>query len=147
MPQKRVACFCSLEYEKEVGLKGPDIVEKQIPKDIKDILVGWSKYYHRWWFLHYLLGAVGTISSITVASQPKILINIPYLFDILAWIAAICIALITFLMPSRRAKAYVAAWRLLFHATNKFKHSDNGSIDELFEALKKGEELIGSTDP
>lgn len=97
--------------------------------------------------MHYLFGAVGTIFSITVASQPKILTNIPYLFDVLAWIAAICMALITFLMPSRRAKAYVAAWRLLNHAASKYKLSDNGSIDELLDAFKKGEELIGSADP
>ena len=120
---------------------------RPLPEEIEQLLTAWYKYFHKWWAVHYFLGIIGTICAITVASQPKFLLDIPYLLDALAWISAICMALITFLMPSRRAKAYVAAWRLLNDACNRFKLDQQFPIQELLDAVKKGEEIIGRSDP
>jgi len=120
---------------------------RPLPEPIDLLLTAWYKYFHKWWAVHYFLGIMGTICAITVASQPKFLLNIPYLLDGAAWISAICMALITFLMPSRRAKAYVAAWRLLNDACNRFQIDKQFPIQELLDAVKKGEEIIGRSDP
>jgi len=55
--------------------------------------------------------------------------------------------LMTFLMPSRRAKAYVNAWRILNDACNRYKMDENYQISELLNAVKKGEEIIAPSDP
>lgn len=120
---------------------------RSLPDEIEQLLSAWSKFFHNWWAIHYILGIMGTVCAITVASQPKFLLNIPYLLDGFAWISAICIALITFLMPSRRAKAYVAAWRLLNDACSRFKMDEQYSVQELLDAVKKGEDIIGHSDP
>lgn len=118
-----------------------------LPDEIEQLLLAWDKYFHTWWVVHYVLGIAGTICAITVASQPKFLSAIPYLIDGFAWISAICIALITFLMPSRRAKAYVSAWRILNDACNRYKMDETYSTQELLNAVKKGEDIIASSDP
>ena len=120
---------------------------KTLPNEIEQLLLAWDKYFHTWWAVHYTLGITGTISAISVASQPKFLLGIPYLFDGFAWISAVCIALMTFLMPSRRAKAYVNAWRILNDACNRYKMDGNYQISELLNAVKKGEEIIAPSHP
>ena len=120
---------------------------KEIPKEIEELCRAWYKYFHRWWIAHYTFGALATACSITVASHPHFLQTIPYFIDIVAWLAAVCIALIVFLMPSRRARAYVAAWRLLCDACNRYKIDDNYQIKELLDAVKEGEKIIASSDP
>ncbi len=120
---------------------------KTLPNEIEQLLLAWDKYFHTWWVVHYTLGITGTISAISVASQPKFLLGVPYLLDGFAWISAVCIALMTFLMPSRRAKAYVNAWRILNDACNRYKLDEDYPISELLNAVKKGEEIIAPSDP
>jgi hypothetical protein len=120
---------------------------RSLPSEIQQLLSAWDRFFHAWWLFHYTLGIAGTIASITVASNPKILQGCPHVIDSLAWMSAICIALITFLMPSRRAKAYVAAWRLLNDACNRYKLDPTYPVQELLNAATKGEEIISSADP
>lgn len=120
---------------------------RTLPSEIEQLLSAWDRYFHNWWVVHYVLGIAGSAFAITVASQPKFLLGVPYLIEGFAWISAICIALITFLMPSRRAKAYVNAWRILNDACNRYKMDESYTIKELLDAVKEGEKLIGSSDP
>jgi hypothetical protein len=106
-----------------------------IPDEIEQRLSAWRRYFTRWWNVHYALGITGTVSSILVASQPKFLSNINHLMEIFALISAICIVLITFLMPSRRAKAYVSAWRILTDACTRNRVDETYSKRELLDAL------------
>lgn len=82
-----------------------------------------------------------------MASQPKFLLALPYLGEGFPWISAICIALISFLMPSRRAKAYVNTWRMLNDACNRYKLHEKYTIEELLNTVKEGERIIGTSDP
>lgn len=121
---------------------------REIPKKITDLLHIWDKLFHRWWVYHYLLSIAGIIASITVASNPKFLSGYhPEILSILAWLSALCMTLITFLMPSRRARAYVAAWRLLYDACSRYELDDTYPMKELIDIMKKGEDIISSSDP
>mgnify|MGYP001608207561 CR=1 FL=1 len=116
---------------------------REIPKKITDLLHIWDKLFHRWWVYHYVLSIAGIIASITVASNPKFLSGYyPEMFSIFAWLSALCMTLVTFLMPSRRARAYVAAWRLLFDACSRYELEDTYSMKELLDTVKKGEDII-----
>ena len=122
--------------------------QNEIPKEVIDIEKAWSKLFHRWWFLHYLIGILGAFSAVTVASNPQILLKVPYSFDILAWASAICVSLLTFLEPKKRGRGYVAAWRLLHEEIGKYKYSDNPEegVGQLFVTIRKGEEFIARLD-
>jgi hypothetical protein len=123
------------------------MTSRTLPLEIEQLLSAWGKYFHSWWTVHYIFGIVGSVCAITVASQPKFLLGLPYLIEGFAWISAICIALITFLMPSRRARAYVNAWRILNDACNRYKMDEKYTIKELLDAVKEGEKIISTADP
>ncbi len=123
------------------------MTSRTLPTEIEQLLLAWDKYFHTWWAVHYGLGITGSVCAITVASQPKFLLALPHLGEGFAWISAICIALITFLMPSRRAKAYVNAWRILNDACNRYKLDEKYTIEELLNGVKDGEGIIGTSDP
>ena len=124
-----------------------DRTRREIPEEIDMLRRNWWRYFHRWWAIHYTLGIVGTVSSITVAAWPQHEIAIPYLLGTLSWTAAICVALLTVYVPSRRAKAYAAAWRILHAACNRYVLDSSTSPLTLVEAVEKGENIIAGSDP
>lgn len=119
----------------------------KIPEDVERIYRDWNWYRRVWWFLHYLIGLLGIVSSYTVASKPQVLQGIPLLLNSIAWVSAVCVGLLVFLEPRKRARAYTAAWRLLHTAVGKFRH-DRKQIapDVLFDAISHGEEFIAKLD-
>jgi len=123
------------------------LVPRALPTEIEQLLVAWDRYFHNWWAVHYILGIAGTVCAITVASRPKFLLAVPYLIEGFAWISAICIVLVIFLMPSRRAKSYVNAWRILNDACNRYKMDERYTIEKLLDAVKECEKIIGASDP
>ena len=120
--------------------------KNDIPEEITSIHNAWKRLYHRWWAIHYTVGLTGTISAITVASNPKFLSGVPLSLDILAWISAVSVAVLTFLEPKKRARAYVAAWRLIHEEMGKYRYGETESIKALFTTVRKGEEIIARLD-
>ncbi len=118
-----------------------------IPPHVERIYTSWNFFRKLWWFYHYLIGVVGVVAAITVANKPQVLEEIPVLLNSIAWLSALCVALLTFLEPKKRARAYTAAWRLLHKEIGKFQHgasSENPAT--LFEAVSQGEEFIAKLD-
>lgn len=133
-------------------------MQRQLPKDVQETLSAWLVYKHRWWFVHYFFGISALVGSVTVASRPlrtvrrdapktrrEFLTRLG--FDIIAWFTAVCIAMVTFLMPSRRARAYVAAARILSDARNRYVNDPNYPLQKLLDAVKEGEDLIARAEP
>jgi hypothetical protein len=122
------------------------LAENEIPRDVpEEIDIHrrlWVRFNHRWKALHYTLGVVATCFAITVAAQPGFLKAIPHLLEAIAWASAVCVALITFLMPSRRARSYVGAARILTDACNRYRLDPNFRMKQLLDAVKEGEDLI-----
>lgn len=112
---------------------------KQLPKDIGETLDAWLAYKRRWWFIHYFFGISALVGAVTVASG--------YGFTIVAWYTAVCVAIVTFLTPSRRARAYVSAARILSDARNRYLNDPDYPLEKLLDAVKEGEDLIARADP
>jgi len=135
------------EHEDMLDQRGP---MRELPKDVAETLDFWLHHKFKWWRLHYGLGVAALLCSVTVASGPKfehLFSAGPLILDILAWISAICIALVTFLMPTRRARAYVAASRVLSDARNRYINDPNYPLKKLLDAVKEGEDIIERSDP
>lgn len=115
---------------------------REIPPEVEEHRIIWVRFNRRWRKIHYVLGVTATVFAITVASQPSLLKSVPGLLGVVAWISAICVALITFLVPLRRAKGYVEAARLLTDACNRYKLDPSFKMKHLLDALKEGEHLI-----
>jgi hypothetical protein len=118
-----------------------------IPDEIEQRVAAWKRYIDRWWLVHYILGITGTVSSIIVASRPAFMSRINYLVEGFALLAAACFVTITFLMPARRARAYVSAWRLLAHACTSYKVDQSYTLERLLNALAEREKIIENSDP
>lgn len=119
-----------------------DEIPRVVPEEIDAHRRLWVRFNRRWKMLHYALGISATASAITVASQPEFLKSIPHLLEAVAWTAALCVALITFLVPSRRARSYVSAARTLTDACNRYRFDPEYKMKQLLDAVKHGEELI-----
>ena len=117
-----------------------------IPKDVDARLRAWQRLYHRWYFIHYVVGIAGIVCSITVASKPEFGAKIPYLIDSLAWGSSVAIALLAFLVPIRKARVYAAAWRRISDACGRYAHDENVPTQKLYDAIKRGEDLIEGSD-
>ena len=126
------------------------MTKRELPKDVAETLDFWLHHKFRWWRLHYGLGITALFCSVTVASRPKLanLLSVaPTVLDVLAWVSAICIALITFLGPTRRARAYVAASRVLSDARNRYVNDPTYPLEQLLDAVQQGEDIIARSDP
>ena len=117
-----------------------------IPEEVEKIGKAWHFYFRTWWFFHYFIGVAGVVSAITVANNPKFLQAMPFVLDGLAWFSAICVSLLTFLEPKKRARAYVAAWRVLHKEMGSFRYGSSPDAIPLFDAVKKGEDIIAQSD-
>lgn len=136
----------------------PAVESRTLPKDIEETLSVWLAYKHRWWFIHYFFGTSALIGSVTIASRPLRTVRreapksrrdffAALGFDVVAWASAVCVAMVTFLTPSRRARAYVAAARILSDARNRYLNDPNYPLEKLLDAVQQGEELIERADP
>ena len=132
-----------MNEKREESLANQD-EERTFSKNIEQRLIVWKRRFYICWFLHYFLGLLGIASAITVAIRPSFLWK--FALDILAWIAAISIVLITFLTPSRQASAYNKAWIILSNAYDKYKMK-LCSAKEVLNARQKGESIIMSKAP
>lgn len=123
---------------------------RELPKDVAETLDFWLHHKFKWWRLHYCLGIAALLCSVTVASGPKfehLFSAAPVILDALAWISAICIAMVTFLGPTRRARAYVAAARVLSDARNRYVNDPKYPLNKLLDAVQEGEDIIARSDP
>ena len=118
-----------------------------IPADVEQIYRAWNRYRKIWWRLHYLIGFVGVVASITAANKPQFMEGYPEWLNGIAWLSALCVALLVFLDPKRRGVAYTAAWRILHKEIGQFTHG-SGDIPpvRLFDAIAQGEEVIAKLD-
>lgn len=106
-----------------------------------------AKYRAGWRVCHYTLGISATIASIVAGSIGIYLPRYPIIVAGLSSFSAISIALVSFLLPSRKAKAYSEAWRILNNACNEYVFKPEIKIDTLIEAEAKAEELVRLSDP
>lgn len=110
--------------------------------DIESLRRSWMRARLFWSVVHYVLGTVATVTSISVAARPAFLVSLPPTLEILAYLSAVCIALLTFLVPARMGRGDIRAWRVLTVACNLYKHDPGFELAKLLKAVKEGEEYI-----
>jgi hypothetical protein len=121
--------------------------QNPVPKDIEELYSSWVFLRKSWWFCHYFIGIVGVLAAITSANKPQFLQTEPLLLNAVAWLAAVCVSILTFLEPKKRARAYTSAWRVLHRAIGTYKHSSTlPEATTLYEAVTQGEEIIAKLD-
>lgn|SRR5258705_81109 len=89
----------------------------------------WLKRSQQWYFAFYLLGGLSVVLTVTVASRPSFISSNPLVFADLAWAAAVFQGLSTFLIASRKAAAYRAAWRVLWMARLRYIQREKTADD------------------
>ena len=123
------------------------LTSNPVPPDVERIHKSWVFFRKSWWLCHYVVGVVGVVAAITVANKPLVLQDLPLLLNGIAWLSAICVSLLTFLEPKKRARAYTAAWRVLHKAIGTYRHSASPQDPAiLFDAVTQGEELVAKLD-
>lgn len=121
---------------------------KRMPKEIEATLSVWMTLRWRWWVYHYALGIVALLCSITVASRPQLQSLVPEaLVNVIAWVAALAVGLITFLAPSKKARSYAMAARVLSDARNRYESDPDYPVQKLLDAVRDGEEHVSRSDP
>lgn len=120
--------------------------EPSIPDDVNHLYKSWVFYRRTWWALHYFIGISGVIAAITSANKPQFLEGSPAILNSISWFSAVCVAVLTFLEPKKRARAYAAAWRILHKAIGVHKHGHSANQVDLYEAISQGEDIISKLD-
>jgi len=111
------------------------MAEQDLASLADERLADWLRRSRQWYVLFYGLGAASVVLTITVASHPHFISNDPNTFSDLAWAAAIFQGLSTFLIASRKAAAYRAAWRGLWIA--RLRYVRGGETDDGSAAIEK----------
>jgi hypothetical protein len=117
-----------------------------VPEEFIKRTVTWHKLFYRWWFIHYAIGLTGTLAAMSVAANPKFLGGWEHTIGLLSWLSALSVASLTFLDPKKRARTYVAAWRLLEAEITKYKYKETNNIQGMLDAIKEGEEMVAEMD-
>jgi len=126
--------------------KAVKMTERKVPEDIESLRQTWYSLFLKWNKIHYTLGIFTIVAGITTASRPAVISNIPAVMDLLAWLAAVGIALVFFLAPAKRASGYIDAWRHLTENVKRYQLSETFPAEHLVEAVKLGEQMIRSAE-
>src|SRR5262249_2758159 len=100
----------------------------------------WFTYFHWWrrtfWVCGVLAATFSTLAASSASGRAA-----PYF----AVSSSVCIAVLGFLSPQRRANGYVAAWRIVSTALLRYGAGEC-SVSDLIAAVDQGEAIIGEVD-
>jgi hypothetical protein len=105
-----------------------------------------------WWHVlgflygtaHYLIGTVSIILATTVASKPPFLGKNPDTFSNIAYLSALCTALLTFFTAKDSADRYIRAFHALQDEIELFEIDLARNYSHLEAARQRGDAIVGS---
>lgn len=109
------------------------------------VSAAWKRFMGVWYTLHYGLGVVAVLLSVTVASKPFVVAQDSNVYGVLAWILAIVTGLIGFLHPDQRGDRYRRAWSILASEVTRFKNDPSYTVNHMLGAYSRGEDIIHQT--
>jgi hypothetical protein len=107
--------------------------------EVDGSLKAWGFSFFCWTALHYILGIGGTILAATVASKSLFL---PDTQNVLAWLSALCVGLLTMLAPLKKAKLYHSAWSDTADVYYRYLHTSEVSPKDVLIARHKSEQIV-----
>jgi hypothetical protein len=107
---------------------------------ISDRHAAWFRYFQKWRAIFWLCGVVAATAS-TLAASSIVYGAAPYF----AVLSSVCVAILGFTNPQRRANAYVAAWRIVGSALLRYGAGES-TVSDLVSAVDRGEAIIGGID-
>lgn len=140
----------SRNRHKALSLNGPKLIERFI-LDALDTYDNMAKRLHTLFILLGFTAIVGSIFVTTFLSladnkdsggNPEIKQALPYI----AFLSTTCLTLITAFDLSTKSNNCRRAWRYLQNQYEIYKAKPNGNLEDLIEAHKKAEEILGSVD-
>ena len=106
-------------------------------------LTVWLYSAYAWTAVYWIFGISATVGTVTVASKPEFIKNH---IDVVAYVAAVCTALLTFLSPDSRATGYITAWRYAVRVRDCYLIK-KCSEEQLIDAVDNiGEKIIARQD-
>lgn len=117
-------------------------VMSEVPEKYKKLQKEWKTYESVWSILHYGLGV--TASALAFLASSKELLNSTTGLDVstLAIASGLVTAILTFLTPASRRKAYTEACNLLRVTRMRFEIEQNVPESVLIDAVEKGQDII-----
>ena len=119
----------------------------ELPTSTGRLIGLWKAYSRFWGTLHYILGVTGMVSAINIASRPSWVVQSPLGLELSAYVAAITMVAMTFLVPPKQARTHVAAWRVLGDAVRRYQTDSTFTEQQLCDATAASEGVIGHADP
>jgi hypothetical protein len=119
----------------------PDPPQNPPMPEIERALKSWMRWVRFWKVVHYVVGIGGTVLAAAIASKTP-------LFDqstVLPWLAAICVGLLTFAAPMKKAKVYFDAHTLVLDAYLRYLRTSQVSSWDVLNIFRDGHKLIGTT--
>jgi hypothetical protein len=109
----------------------------------------WQRQQRIWNVLHYGLNVSAIGLTLATAALPSMVgTDHKVLFPSLSLIAALLVALVAFSTPSKQARSYIAAWRVLDEALLQHERARSpDSLDGVLKAIREGEEILSGKDP
>lgn len=114
-------------------------------------LATWKRMYMIWTTMHYGLSVLAISATILVGILPS---TISYsqdalLYSVLSILASLFVFLLAFTSPSKQARSYIAAWRLIDMAIIEVQSTmDKSAVaSRITTAILQGEQLLSGKDP
>ena len=134
--------------------------DPKLPVPISDdhpVLVGarerlksWNNRHRTWNAIYYGVSVGATGLTLFTAALPALIEyeDHPALGSWLSLVAALLVAFVAFSVPSKQARAYRAAWRLLDANLRAFEleRSERG-LRAVHRAIEEGERILAGRDP
>lgn len=108
--------------------------------EIDHALKSWMRWKHFWAAIHYLVGGGGTLLAAAVASKLSFFEG-----TLLPWLAAVCVGLLTFAAPMKKAKVYFDAHTLVEDAYLRYQRTSQVREEDVLNIFRDAKKLIGTS--
>lgn len=115
---------------------------KEVPEKYKKLQKEWKVYESVWSILHYGLGVAASALAFMASSKDlRAVVNVENV-STLAITSGLVAAILTFLSPASRRKAYTEACNLLRVTRMRFEIEQEIPERVLIDAVERGQEII-----
>jgi uncharacterized membrane protein YdbT with pleckstrin-like domain len=114
----------------------------------KERRANWKVLHSRWNRSFYIGGLSAMALPAIIEALPRVLVPPKGLIPLLSVLAVLTVGFVAFANPSKQARAYIAAWRLLNDKLLDYELTGTPeAVKEVKEAINEGEKILAGKDP